>query len=264
MVEEKELKSKKKTNLENMQIDEISLVDRGANQKAYVKFFKNDKGVQMDIEELAQELEKAQSENEVLKALAELSDAEKAYMDKMADDEKKKFMGMSADERKEMMKGEKMEKNLENLEEIEKRFQEKISKAVEEAVTEKEEVIKSLSDENEALKAEKEMAELCKRADDELSNLAGTTEQKAKLLKSLDAIEDEEVRKMALDQLKAKSEENVALTKEFGASGQGEDTPESRVDAIAKSIQKENPSLTYAQAFSKAFYENQKSQINKG
>lgn len=224
-----------------MEIDEISLVDQGANPSAYVKFFKN-KGDNMDIEDLTKRLEEVENENKDLLVKAGMSDAEKAYMDGLNDEAKKKFMGMGADERKKMMGAGKMDKSFDK-EAVEKQLAD-----IEKRLAEKDDVIKSFKEEIAKMADENEMLKLEKRAEAELAGIAGTAEQKAKLLKALDGIEDEDVKKMALENIKKSAETNINVTKEYGASGQGQDDANGKLEALAKAKAKET-GVSFAKAY---------------
>lgn len=240
-------------NLTDMEIDEISLVDKGANPSAHVTFFKrNQKGEDMTLEELAKRLESVEAENAILKAKAGMTDAEKAYMDKMEDEEqRKRFMSASADERKKIMSGKDMKKSQEG-EGLEKRL------------TDLEEVNKSLLEVVNKVRDENELLKLEKRAEAELPGIAGTPEQKAKLLKALESIEDEGVREMALGNLAKKSKANMEMTKSSGESQTSEGaSPADELDAMAKAVKAEDTSLTYAQAYTKALDSAKGQEIRK-
>lgn len=200
----------------------------------------------MDMDEIAKRLETAEQELAVFKA--DYSDKEKAYMDGMDDEEKKAFMGMPMDQRLKAMDKGKIKKSdtiEKQLDDVQKALAEKdeINKALSDQVTKQGEAIAKMQAENELLKLEK-------RAEKELAGIAGTSEQKAKLLKSIEGIEDEEVRKMALENLKAKSDTNHAFMKELGASGNGDGDASSKLEAMAKKLAADEK-ITVPQAFAK-------------
>lgn len=202
--------SKKTYNLENVVIDEVSIVDEGANQHADVEFFKQKGGLMTDenltVEDLAKQLNLLREENAFLKHRAEMSEEEKRYMDNLySEEERRRFAGMSSEERKKAMEG-RMEKSEKQDQGLEKRL-----KYSEDVIAKQAETITKLHDKLELMQLEK-------RAEQEFSHLSGTSDQKARLLKSLEGIEDEEVRKLAIDTLKSKASENEQFTKEAGTS----------------------------------------------
>lgn len=103
-------------------------------------------------------------------------------------------------------------------------------------------------DESEARNAD---AELKKRADAELGHLPGTVDERAALLKAVDAIADEGQRTAALNALKA---QNAAMAKAFEPAGHGgaavaPGSPADQLDQLAKKHQDANPDATYERAY---------------
>lgn len=235
--------------LTDMEIDEISLVDKGANPDAHITFFKRKGDTQMDENDIEKRLAELEQENAFYKGMANLSDAEKAYMDKMDDDAKKAFMSMTSDERAKTMKKGDMKK-MDNAT-IEKQLQD-----IEKRLAEKDDVIKSLQEGNDALSEqvtkmaeENETLKLQKRAETEFAGLSGTVEQKAKLLKALEGIEDEDVRKMAFENVKAKASANEALMTEVGKSGSDESDASTKLQKMAEKYAQEK-NITVQKAYS--------------
>lgn len=211
-------------NLKNVQVEEVSLVDQGANQHAYIKLYKN--GGKMDIEQLAKRLEEVEAQNQVLTTLSKMNDAEKAYMDGMDEDAKKRFMDMKPEERKKLMEKGKMEKSAAMIE-IEKRLYEE------------QEIRKALADKIQKMQDENEMLKLEKRAEKELAGIPGTPSQKAVILKAIDGISHEDIRRIAFESISRANERNVSVTKEYGASGSNDD-PAGKLEALAKNYAKEH------------------------
>lgn len=84
-------------------------------------------------------------------------------------------------------------------------------------------------------------AELRKRASEELSHLPGSEDVRVALLKAVDAIEDEEVRKSALESLKAKDLAMKGAFEQKGHRGSTEaGSSEDELDVMAKAYAKEN------------------------
>lgn len=80
-----------------------------------------------------------------------------------------------------------------------------------------------------------------KRADEEIPHLRGTAAERGAILKAVDAIPDEAVRKVALESLKGASQTMSELFKSVGHGGGGAPVssgPESELDALAREIQK--------------------------
>jgi hypothetical protein len=106
----------------------------------------------------------------------------------------------------------------------------------------------SLAKQNDELaKAAKESAakakeaELRKRASEELSHLPGSEDVRVALLKAVDAIEDEAVRKSALESLKAKDLAMKGAFEQKGHRGSPEaGSSEDELDIMAKAYAKEN------------------------
>jgi chromosome segregation ATPase len=205
-----------------------------------------EKGVsKMDLEDLQKRLSELETENKELSVMAKMSDAEKRYMDKMGDKDKERFMAMDAKGRKAEMDKAGMNKSY-APEEIEKQLDD-----IEKRLTEKDEVINKQSEAIEKMQSENEMLKLEKRAETELAGISGTVEQKAKLLKSLESIEDEDVRKMAFENMKAKANANQSFMKSQGSSAEGEADPTQALQKMAEEIAKAD-NVTVQQGFAKA------------
>lgn len=290
------------SNLIDMMIDEISLVDKGANPEAHVAFFKREqtpfspddavgsignvenpkrrewasfanaayrsqleagkseaeakriarqtaneqfeKGVsKMDIEELKKALEDAHTQNQELTTLANMSDMEKAFMDKMGDDDKKRFMNLSKEDRMKEMEKAGMKKLAK--EDVQKQLDD-----IEKRLSEKDDVIAKQSESIEKMQEENEMLKLQKRAEKELDGISGDVEKKAKLLKALESIEDEDVRKMAFENIKKSASAGEAFCKSQGDEGTGSDNPNDILEKRAVDMAADEK-ITKQQAYAK-------------
>jgi hypothetical protein len=96
------------------------------------------------------------------------------------------------------------------------------------------------------------LVELHKRADEVLGHLPGTTEQRAALLKAIDAIPDEAARDAALAAVKAGDLAQARVFKSLGTRTTPEETTaEAGLEKLAKSYQEKHPDLSYEQAYSR-------------
>lgn len=103
-------------------------------------------------------------------------------------------------------------------------------------------------------------AELNKRAETELSNVSGDLETRSALLKAVDGIENEDIRKGAQDILKSVNDLAAGIFSKRGHGGTpvevtGQDGAEDELTAKAKEIQKRD-SVDYITAYNKAGEEN--------
>lgn len=97
---------------------------------------------------------------------------------------------------------------------------------------------------------ELELERLQKRAEAELGHLPGTVEQRAQLLKAVEAIPDEAIRKASLEAIKAG---DAAIAKSFDTFGHKNGqviagSAEDRLEKLQKSFQKDHPNVSSAQA----------------
>ena len=95
-------------------------------------------------------------------------------------------------------------------------------------------------------------ADLTKRAEQELSHLSGDLDVRKALMKQIDGIEDEALRKKALDSLRSKAPDMSYATKNLGVAAEpSKDDPQAQLEKMAADIAaKEN--IPQAQAFMKA------------
>lgn len=260
------------TLLEKLKLNELSFVDKGANQHACVTIFKradnagssgeaSPDGEQMsgktDIEKKLEELEAekgalveklAQAEN-----LAKMSDEEKVFVAKMSEEEKKKWAAMTAEE-----KAKKMKETKKNDETVEVAGQVVSKSAVGDAQfaifkAQAEQIRKA---EERIAKAEEEaaLARFEKRAAEEFSHLPGTDAEKAKVLKALHTL-DAEVVKTVEAIMKSADEANKTAfeVKGIKKGATVEDSAEAKLEKVAAEIRKVDHKLTKEQALAKAY-----------
>lgn len=159
-----------------------------------------------ELEELTKKFEKVNKELEVSKKVSSLNDEEKAYYEKLDDDGKTAFLEKSSDDRTEEVAKSKEDdevvyKDLEGNE-----YRKSDDPRVVAAVKRADKATEKLEKKDEELVNER----LEKRAKEELPNLPGEDKVKVAVLKAVDGIEDEDLRKGALELLKS---HNAAVTK---------------------------------------------------
>lgn len=162
-----------------------------------------------ELESKLADLQKSLEAAEVAKADAEavskMSDAEKSYMDGLSEDERKAFMGMKPDERKRRMaKAAEADETVEV--EGESIAKSKVGAEVFAVMKAQAARIEAVEKQAAADREAAQMADLRKRADDEFNALPGSADDRANVLKALDAIECEDTRKAAYAILKAAQE----------------------------------------------------------
>lgn len=247
----------KKSVIRSVALDEISLIDGNldepANQHALAVLLKNKKAPKiqkglskkfdegdkiMDIEELQVRLVEAEAEVQKSRERAELAEANvvafEAAMDKGAFEVTK-----SAEGRVEITKR-KIEETIEiDGEHIAKSLiPAPVLKRLEAAQTEAEELRKA-----------KVFEELRKSAEEAFPNLSGTVEQKTALMKSLNAL-DENDRDAVMKSLKAA---DAAVKKMFAENGDssntgGDGSAKEELDTLVKKYAKDN-STSYEEAY---------------
>ena len=109
-------------------------------------------------------------------------------------------------------------------------------------------------DENSKLVGAAVVADLQKRAAVELSNLPGSIEHRAALLKAVDGIPDEDARATAMAALKSQNDGLAPIFKMAGIGaasdpvGTAQDTAQRRLDELTKSHQEAHPDVSFAVA----------------
>jgi len=200
--------------------------------------------LEKSLEEKDTELKKVQDELEVVKAISVLTDAEKAHYNTLGDEEKASFLKLDADGRN---------KELEKLQASDPVVY------TDEAGTEYKksddprlvQMAKDRDEDRKLAKADREKSErleLEKRADADLKHLPGDQAVKVAVLKAVDGIEDEEVRKSAHEMLKAQNESHKGAFEEIGSRGEGFKKASDELDALAKKHAAENK-MSYATAY---------------
>ncbi len=117
------------------------------------------------------------------------------------------------------------------------------------------------------LQADRNQEGFEKRAEDELPNLPGTVKTRAAILKAVEGIEDEDTRKEAVESIKAHNAKMAEAFTEVGATGirKGDDVNQgtgggrnafTELDQLAKDMVKENPEISYYDAFDKVSEQN--------
>ena len=190
-----------------------------------------------------------EAENTRLNAIVGLTSEERAHFDALPDNMRTAFLGKSAGDRQ----AEIVAKNSADpvvhttLDGIE------IRKSMGDAML-------SLAKSNDALRQSQEVmtkaaeqATLEKRADTELSHIAGDVQMRAAMLKAIDAIPDQTQREGALAALKSKNEVGKAAFQTIGHIGGGFEagSAEDGLDKMAKSMA-EKDGGSYAVAYAKA------------
>lgn len=241
--------------LKNLLVKELSLVDRGANQKADVVLFKQDHEsggmipmLHTSIKDLLKGEIQTMKPEDLMKAFEEMtSKLEKAFDEKLApviekvETLEKASCGDGEKPKKEKMDDEEMNKS------------EEISKALEaqkaEFTKQFEVLQKQFEDAQAIVKAEqekRETLELTARVEKEFPYVKGTTEEKVALLKSIGDNQS------ALEILKASNEMAKSLLTEKGHSIPVASSAEDAIDKIAKAFIEKDATLTYAEAYDKA------------
>lgn len=217
-----------------------------------LKNFNNKGDNNMTLEELKKqhdaEMAKKDAELKKAKTLAELNDAEKAHYGKLDDKAKDEFLSKTAEQRKaivdDIAKGDPVVYKSADGVEYRKSDGEKVIA-----------LAKKADDAEKIAKAEKEAREtndLKKRANESFKNLPGTEDEKAALLKSIEAISDEKVREAVLKSVKAGDTAISAAFVRKGASNSGADDAQTeasvKLDTLAKKYATDNK-ISFAKAY---------------
>ena len=244
-----------KYSINQVKLDEISLVDEPANQHAVAVLLKNKKARRnadgsfqksnegdkiMDIEELQARLAEAEAEVQKHRERADLAEANLGIFEEALD--KGIFeVTKSTDGKVEIAK-----RKVEDTIEIDG---EKIAKSLIPAPVLKR--LEAAQNEAEELRKAKESEDLRKQAEEAFPHLAGTPEQKTSLMKSLNAL-DENDRDAVMKSLKAADAAVKKMCAETGDSSSnvsGDGTAKEQLDVLVKSHAKEH-SMSYEGAFS--------------
>jgi hypothetical protein len=275
------------TFLEKLSLNELSLVDKGANQHASVTIFKRDASSGADkggssadstaetkddpnmaateaqvadlnksVEALTKSLDDTKAELAKAEAISKMSDAAKTYMKSLDDDAKAKFMSLSTAEQD--AKAAKVAKADETLELHGQRIQKSaVGDGVFAVMKAQAAEIQKANERIEKAENEAKLQVLAKRADDEFASLPGDRLAKARILKSFETLSDED-RAAAEAMLKAGSS---SLAKAFstvgknGSPAQAEGSAESQLQKKAEEIAKRD-NVSVAKAYETAITEN--------
>lgn len=195
------------------------------------------------VEELQAQLARANS-------IGELSDAQKAHFNSLEGDAQDEFLGKSADERQSIVDD--IAKQAQDADPVVYKTKDGIElrKSAGDAFIAMAKSNDALREQNEKLIEKSAEAALEKRAEDELAHLPGTVQERAAMLKAVDAIEDETQRAAALAALKAG---NDAMSKSFETFGHRNAVTvgdsEQTLEGLAKAYQ-EKHDVSYEKAYS--------------
>lgn len=164
--------------------------------------------------------------------LAELTDAEKDLYGKMSADDQEAFLAKSAADRKATVEKAREQDPVVYKGDDGTEYHKSVGEVVIALAKRADEATKLAKTERDA----REASELRKRATDTFPNLPGTVEAKAELLKSLESITDEGVRKSAIESVKAGDTAMTSIFVRKGSLGSGlEGSAGSQLDTLAKS-----------------------------
>jgi hypothetical protein len=193
-----------------------------------------------------EQLDALKSANQRLEKMAALTDAEKAYLKGLEGDDAESFL--SAENKGEIMtKAAEADPVVATVDGVEIRK----SQDPTGLLTKKLEKKKLREDAEKERKAQAEK-DLEKRAE-ELKFLPGDVKTKVEMLKAIDSIEDESVRKSANEALLAKNAGAAPNFEVVGTVGNPEvQSDDEALDALAKAEMSNDSSLSYEQAYTKA------------
>ena len=275
---------KKKKQLRNLMVKEISLVGDPANDGARVVLTKvnddfSDQGNASDKkfiddlikgdDQMAKEDDKKKIEDDkkkkddvvlskkeydsIMKTVSDYNESQKLdeVIKSLEGREKEYFDGLKDDAKTEFVGKTKDEQKAEitkafDKEDLEKAAGEKAASAIAKANKVAEDALKEAKIATEKLSS----IEFGKKADELIPNISGTIEERGKLLKALDSLEgkDKEILNKALED--ANKHIGKAMD-ELGTSELGEDNPVRKLEVMAKEFHKESKDkdMTYEKAF---------------
>jgi len=215
----------------------------------------NEDQFKTELEQLQKSLDEANARAEKAEAISAMTDVQKAFYQELEGEAAESFL-KSEDKDGEIEKANEADPVVATTEDgVEIRKSQDptglLTQMVEKAKKEKKR-FQELEEEKEKEAKKAADAELSKRAA-ELTNLPGTEEQHVEMLKALDTIEDEEMRKAAHAALVAKNNELASAFEEVGTLGQPElKSDDEKLEALAKAEMERDESLTFEQAYTKA------------
>lgn len=216
-----------------------------------------------ELEKAVAAKQTAETELAKAKAYGELTDEQKSFYKNLSEEDQAKFLEKSAEDREaDVAKSREADpviyKAADGTE-----FRKSDDKRMVESVKRADAMQKRLDDEI----TKRENIEFQKRADEELSHLTKKAETRGALLKAVEGIENEEIRKEALEILKSKNESMSAALKSHGVSvTPGSADPdmkknaENQLDTLAKKYA-ENNKVSYAVAYDHVLRTEEGSQL---
>lgn len=248
---------KKKRRIKKFTLDEISGVDKPCQSPALMMLMK--RATDTPKEDLPQDLRKQQEDSmsdEIKKLSAEVENLKKRLekadaLAAMSDEHKEHYASLEGEAQEAFLKmdvaarGELVKKAQESDEVLELDGQQIRKSACDAGVFA---LLKKQSAETKSLQAllksekeAREAAELKKRAEELLSSHPGDMEAKVAMLKSVESIEDEAMRKSALDMLKANNEAMAKALERRSAAGEGsDDSAAQKLEKMAKKYAEDN------------------------
>lgn len=172
----------------------------------------SDKDKTPTLEDVQKSLEETKAELEVSKKYGELSDEDKTYYKSLDDEGKSAFLEKSPEERQADVAKSKEDDKVVYTDLDGNEYRKSDDARVVAAVKRADDATRKLEKKDEELADER----LEKRAKEELPNLPGEDKVKVAVLKAVDGIEDEDLRKGAIEMLKS---HNAAVTKATETSG---------------------------------------------
>lgn len=201
---------------------------------------KTDDAVQKQLDDL-------KKANERLSKVAELSDAEKAYLKGLGEDAQTKFLDLSAEQRSaELAKADEADPVVFEEDGVQVRKSQDPTGLLTRMAKERAKDRKKLKE----LEEKNLDKDLTSRAQ-ELNHLPGDLETRKSMLKSIDALPEEQ-RKTALESLKAQNDALESAFQNIGHRGQPDlekGSDDDKLDALAKAHQAKNPGMTYEAAY---------------
>lgn len=209
------------------------------------------------LAETVRKLGESQAELAVAKALGEMSDAEKSLYSGMDAAGQEAFRKMTPAQRLEKVRAA-SESNPVILEIDGQQFRKNDDPRLVATAKRAHEATLALA----AERSLRQSDELRKRAGSELGRLPGDETAKVALLRAVDGIGDETVRKAVFSILKAGNDALAKFQRELGTASGAGDQPDSadaaheKLEALAKGLREKNPKLTEADAYALAADQN--------
>lgn len=186
--------------------------------------------LEKSIEEKDKELKKINGELEVVKAVSALTDAEKTHYNTLEGENQAVFLKLTPEARKDVLEKLAAQDAVVYTDEEGNEYKKSDDPRLVAMAKKADEDRKLAKTEREA----REKVELEKRADEELKNLPGEQVVKMAVLKAVDGIKDEKVKKSAHELLKAGNDALEKSFEELGSRGEGFQKATDELDALAK------------------------------